>query len=220
MNLDKFGADWFDLVVVGFLVIGFISGRKRGMSNELLPLFQWLLMVVIPSLYYEIVGKKLMGVIPMPTLLAYLGVYIFLALVIKLAFTIIKRMVGEKLVGSDLFGNWEFYFGMVAGMLRWVCVTIMLISVVGATYLRPEDVEANKQKQIKEYGSTFFPSLGELQRDIVYKSIVGKFARKHLSNQMIEPTAYVESNKPLLKRLEPGKETEKAVNDILNGGKK
>ena len=38
---------WFDLVVAGFLVVGVLHGRRKGMTGELFDVFQWLLIVVV-----------------------------------------------------------------------------------------------------------------------------------------------------------------------------
>ena len=45
--LKNFTLSWFDLVALAVLVVGLFRGRKRGMSEELLDVFQWLLIVVI-----------------------------------------------------------------------------------------------------------------------------------------------------------------------------
>ena len=48
--------NWFDLVVFVFLVIGVFRGRKRGMSEELLSIFQWLSIVLASANFYRPVG--------------------------------------------------------------------------------------------------------------------------------------------------------------------
>ena len=42
MNLDTLPFNAFDLVLVVVLGLGIYSGRKQGMSGELLPLVKWL----------------------------------------------------------------------------------------------------------------------------------------------------------------------------------
>ena len=42
--------NWFDFVVLIVLGIGVFRGRQRGMSEELLGLFEWLTIVVVSAL--------------------------------------------------------------------------------------------------------------------------------------------------------------------------
>ena len=45
--------NWFDAVVVLVLGFGLFRGRKNGMSKEILPLFQWLAVILVSGLFYS-----------------------------------------------------------------------------------------------------------------------------------------------------------------------
>src|SRR5438093_13392481 len=92
--------NWFDLVVVAFLVVGVFRGRKRGMSEELLAIFQWLSIVLASSYFYRPLGLFLVSITGMSRLGCYIAAYFLIAVGIKLFFSFVKRAVGEKLVGS------------------------------------------------------------------------------------------------------------------------
>src|SRR5690606_38857631 len=107
-------------------------GRKRGMSEELLDVFQWLTIIVLGAMLYEPLGNLISRGGSMGLFYAYLISYILTALVIKLVFSTVKRAVGEKLVHSDAFGSFEYYLGMGAGMLRCFCVLLFCLSLLHA----------------------------------------------------------------------------------------
>jgi len=205
----------FDFVVLVVLLVGLIRGRKRGMSEELLEVLQWLLMVVLGSMFYEVVGKTLAPLAGMGLLWSYIISYLAIILAVKIAFTMIKRAVGEKLIGSDLFGRAEYYLGMAAGMVRFACMLLVGLALLRAPYISPAEVEANRKKQEKELGSTFFPSFGDVQQQIFFKSIVGPLIRDHMADQLIKPTPV--GGVAINRDQGPGKKRERAVDDAVNG---
>src|ERR1700704_2049421 len=83
--------NWFDLVVFVFLVIGLFRGRKRGMSEELLAIVQWLSIIVASACFYRPFGLFLVSVTGMSRLVCYIAAYLLIALGIKLFFSFIKR---------------------------------------------------------------------------------------------------------------------------------
>src|SRR6185312_12889101 len=51
--------NWFDAVVVVWLIVGIVLGRKHGMSQELLPLVQWIAVVVCGGFLYLLIARPL-----------------------------------------------------------------------------------------------------------------------------------------------------------------
>lgn len=191
MKMEYFKLAWFDLVAFFVLAIGLIHGRKRGMSNELLDVFKWLLVVVVGALYYEWPGNLIMQYGKLSRFHSYLLSYGLIAFVIHSIFTGIKAKVGGKLVGSDIFGRAEFYLGMIAGMTRYACMLIVAMAILNARYVSPAMVDAEMKKQEAALGSSFFMTYSKFQFDVLYKSVVGQFVREQLSGQLIEPVTYV-----------------------------
>lgn len=190
MKMEDFTFAWFDAVAFIVLVAGLLRGRIRGMSNELLDVFKWLLVVVVGALYYEWPGDLIMKFTKLSRFHAYLLSYCLIAIVINSVFTGIKAKVGGKVVGSDLFGRWEFYLGMFAGMTRYACIMIMGMALLNARYVSPAVVDAEMKKQEAALGANFFMTYGKFQLDVLYKSVVGQFVRERLSGQLIEPVVY------------------------------
>ena len=56
LTSDNLPVNWFDVVVVLILGFGLFRGRKNGMSKEILPLFQWLAVILVSGLFYATAG--------------------------------------------------------------------------------------------------------------------------------------------------------------------
>jgi uncharacterized membrane protein required for colicin V production len=187
MDISAFNVTWFDAVVVIMVGAGLFVGKKRGMSNELLDVFCWLLIVVVSPLYYKPLAELLSKLASLSLFHSSVICYLAIAIFIKIIFSYIKRAVGEKLVGSDLFGRGEFYLGALAGALRFFCMVIMFVSIINAKFVTKVMVDAQNKAQEAEFGSSFFPTYGKIQGAVLFESTCGKFFREKLEAQLIEP---------------------------------
>jgi len=208
---------WFDLVVAAALVVGLIRGRRRGMSEELLDVFKWLMIVVVCARFYQPLGDILTAYTRVAGLLACLTSYILILLLITLLFTTVKRLVGEKLVGSDIFGNLEYYLGMAAGTLRYACMLVVALALLHSPFISEEKLKATAKMQEENFGSISFPTFGSIQKEVFSHSVCGKLADDHLDSQLIARTPYVSfglasGDDRLAKRKE------RAIDEIISSG--
>lgn len=211
----NFPLSWFDVVVVILIGFGVFRGRKRGMSEEALSVLQWLLIVYIASAVYEPVGKALSQTTSVFSLLScYVTVYIAVAIAIKIIFTMIQRAVGEKLVGSDVFGQSEYYLGMVAGALRFACMIILFLALLHARTVTAQEKAENAKRQQENFGSISFPTLGSIQDEIFGRAYSGQFVKKNLSQLLIKETV---SEKKSLTTESIGRRRERSVDEVMGG---
>src|SRR5687767_15642164 len=103
--------NWFDLAVVVIIAVGVTRGRKRGMSEELLDVIKWVVILFACGWLYAPLGSMLSSASVFSLLSCYVAVYAGVALLIALLFSAIRRQVGAKLMGSDFFGTGEYYLG-------------------------------------------------------------------------------------------------------------
>jgi hypothetical protein len=188
MKFTELPISWVDFVTLIVLLIGFARGRKRGLSEELLDTLQWVAIVVVGALCY----RQLAALLAQKPLLSpaanNIFSYIAIALVLKIIFTLIKKRIGQKLIDGDVFGRFEFYAGMAAGMLRWSCMYFVLLSLLHAPQYTPEEL-AHRRKEVEyNYGSDFFPSIDKMQVTVFQNSLTGKNAAKYLGMWMIDPS--------------------------------
>ena len=182
--------NWVDFLVVLLLGVGLWRGRKRGMSQELLDVIKWALVVAIPGFLSWPVGTLLGQFFPaLSALFCYLAIYITLALVILFVFGVIRRGPGEKLVGSDLFGSSEYYLGMMAGAFRYACIILFVMALLNARQYSAAEIKANIKYQDDNFGTTFFPTLPDIQRAVFKDSFIGRLTHEYLEVVLIHPAA-------------------------------
>lgn len=189
MNLDQLPINLFDLVVILVLGAGLAKGRKHGMSEELLSLLTWLAILFGCAAIYEPGGQFVAAFTTMfGRLSCYLLAYIGGALLVLLMFAGIKRALGGKLLGSDIFGQAEYYLGMGAGLVRFSCILLAGLALLNARYFNPLEVRAMEKFQDDVYGSNFFPTLHSLQATVFDKSLTGPWIKQNLGFLLIKPT--------------------------------
>jgi uncharacterized membrane protein required for colicin V production len=182
--------DWFDIVVVLVLIWGIVRGRKRGMSMELLPVLEVLIIVVAGAEVYQILGRQLANVTngSISLLLSYVLAYILFIIIVHVIFAKLRTAVGEKLVGSDMFGSMEYYFGMVAGLIRYAGVLIIVMALMNAQAIDKQHDAAQTRMQIQNFGKKYFPTFTGIQIDVLERSMTGSFMVQHLNHLLITPT--------------------------------
>ena len=189
MNLDRLPFNWFDLVLVIVLLMGIFRGRKRGMSEELMTLLQWIAIVLACSLLYRPIGAWLESVSLLSLLTSYVVAYLVTAGAMAIAFVLFKRAFHGKLIGSDAFGRAEYYLGMPAGMVRFGCIMLAGLALLNARFYTQEEIRAYQVYQNDVYGKEYFPGLQVLQANVFEESLIGPSIRKHLAFLLIMPTA-------------------------------
>lgn len=189
MNTAQLPINWFDIVALILLLTGIRSGRKHGMSQEVMFMLNWIALVLICGITYEPLGLWLAATVGIGKLLAYVLAYALTAMFVALVFVFLKRVIGEKLTGSDTFGAAEYYLAMPAGMLRFACIILAFLALLNARLYRTYEIKAMTKFQDENYGSQFFPTLQSVQSDVLEQSLVGSQAKKYLSFLLIKPTA-------------------------------
>ena len=213
MNFDAIPFGVFDLVTAVVLFVGILRGRKRGLSEELLDMFQWVVIVVAGGLYYRAVSMSIGQNALFGGLFCNLISYVIIALVVKLVFSFLKRGFGEKIIGADLFGGLEYYLGMIGGTVRFVCIYLFLLNFLHAPYNTPEMLAAAKKQQVKDLGETYFPTVGSLQHMVYSESATGWAATSFLGPLLIEPVP--PSNVNLRGERSIAKQREHLIDDVM-----
>jgi hypothetical protein len=189
MNFAKLPFNWFDIVVLILLMTGIRSGRKHGMSQEVMFMLTWVAVVLLCSIAYEPLGLWLASTAGLGKLLAYVLGYALTGVLVALVFVFLKRVIGERLKGSDTFGKAEYYLAMPAGMLRFACIILAFLALLNARLYQTYEIKAMTKFQDENYGSQFFPTLQSVQADVLEESLVGSQVKKNLSFLLIKPTA-------------------------------
>jgi uncharacterized membrane protein required for colicin V production len=190
MNPESLPFNAFDVILLVVLAVGIFRGRKHGMSEELMPLITWLSILFICAVAYEPIGSLFTTSTGMFSKLScYIIAYVGLALIILVLFAWLKRGLGGKLLGSDLFGKAEYYLGMGSGLIRFTCIVLAVLALLNARYYTSQEVKAEEKFQNDVYGSHYFPTLQNIQSTVFERSFVGPWIKDNLAFLLIKPTA-------------------------------
>jgi uncharacterized membrane protein required for colicin V production len=188
IKFDSLQVGWVDVLVLVLLAVGVVRGRKRGMSEELLDVLKWLLVVVVAGYAYKPLGEILAGNSVFSTFFSYVAAYAVTVLLLIGFFSYLRPRVGEKIVESDFFGSGEYYLGMAAGALRYACIILVLLALFNARQYTPQEIKDENQFQEVNFGDIRFPTMITLQRAIFEKSLTGSLSRTYLAPFLIQPT--------------------------------
>lgn len=186
--------NWFDGFFAIVLAAGIFQGRRNGMAKELLPLAQWLCVILICGFTYAVFGEFFVNSLGWGKATSYVTAYIVLMLLIVTLFVSLRRKYTERLVNANYFHNSEYYLGMVSGFIRCFCVLIVLMALVNAPVYSEKEIAAHAAYVKKTYGGglyggDYFPDMQEIQEQVFTKSFVGPYAKKFLSVFFIQTTA-------------------------------
>jgi len=187
--------NWFDLFVLIFLTVGAFRGRKRGMSQEVLPLFKWITLAAVCGFFYEPIATAIASGSMFSLLSASFTAYLGLALIITIFFTLISRHLGGKIIGSDAFGASEYYLGIFSGVIRFACMLIFGLALLNARLFSQTEITARARYMQQNFDSDFFPALYQVQDQVFKDSVTGPVIHKNLDFLLIKP-AFPES-KPI-----------------------
>jgi uncharacterized membrane protein required for colicin V production len=193
MNLGNIPIHWFDFAALIILLLGLSKGRKNGMTIELLPMLQWLAIIFAGAFLYHPLGDMLCHSSPgLSRLFAYISMYVAVAIMVKIAFSMLHKAIAYKLTGSNIFGRAEYYLGMIGGGVRFACVLVAALALLNARYYSSQELASAKAYQVDMYGSTFFPGLGATQQEVFKGSLLGS-AFRHYAGFMLISTGHEEN---------------------------
>ena len=188
LALNTVPFNWFDVVFVTALGFGLIHGRKNGMSKEVLPVLQWLSLVLVCGHGYPKLAQVFAGKWTLSRLEADVLAYLTLALAVFFLFAIIKRILLPHLTGSNFFGGSEYYLGMFSGMILFACRLLVLLALLNASYYTKAEIQAHNSYVKRWYGSSYFPDLQTVQEQVFVKSFLGPSIKEYLSDVLIDTT--------------------------------
>lgn len=190
-SLANLPFNWFDVALVAVLAFGIFRGRKNGMTKEVVPLFEWIIIVIASGLGYPLLAGIYHDNCGLDKLLSALLAYLSIALVIFLVFVAIKKALVPRLTGSNIFGSAEYYLGMFSGMIRYACMLIFALALINAKHYTSAEIAAKKAYNERWYGGgiysgNYIPDLHGVQEAIFKQSFLGPFIKSYMDFLLIE----------------------------------
>jgi uncharacterized membrane protein required for colicin V production len=204
--------NYFDMFVVAWLILGLFRGRKRGMSQELLPLLQWAGIVIAGGLLYLPFSVPIRQYAQFNALWSVIAAYLLIAVAIHLLYLWFKQMFGEKLAQKDIFGRGEFYLGMMAGTARFACILMVALALMNSRVETAAELAKTEKFQKDYFSDVRFPTYGEFQQDVLFKSFSGNWIQSHL-----RPVLIASINAPSKPKSETiAQKSNAMINEILD----
>ena len=208
-SLDKLPGNWFDVTFALLLLFGMWRGRKHGMSREFIPLGQCLIILIAGGFGHVVLGEWLIqqGVIKQvfgssfnEKTAAFVTSYVAIMVAVFMVFSLIKRFLKSKLEGSSIFGDCEYYFGMIAGVIRYAAVVLIFLALLKAPYYTAAEVIAHKIFMMDIFGlqgaqrgnfksegisGDYLPNIQTVQSSVFEGSVVGQFVKESMPMLLI-----------------------------------
>jgi len=206
MALNNLPFNWFDGVLMAVLGFGLWRGRRNGMTKEIMPMFQWVSLVLVCGMGYPLFAPTYANTLGTGKLASALLGYLTLALAVWVVFYILKRIFVPLLTGSNFFGSGEYYLGMFSGMIRFACIVLAVLALLQAPYYTQADLQASRAYKNRWFGGgekgfsgDFIPSIPEVQEQVFKKSFTGPYIKNYLGTLLIDtspPSVNQQQKKP------------------------
>lgn len=208
-SFDHLPFNWFDIALILILTFGLFRGRKNGMSKEVLPLFQWIAIVVVCGFTYLIVTNTLVNLAGLKKKTGtFILSYLIVAALIFFIFSLIKNALKPKLGASNAFGSGEYYLGMLSGIVRYTCIVVFFLALLNAPVYTAAEIQATKEYNnrwygggLKGYDGNYLPSVQTVQAGVFKESIFGPYIHDYLGRVLIDTGvggAQVLANQPVI----------------------
>ena len=106
--------------------------------------------------------------------------YLLIGFGVHLVYLWIKHLIHQKLIGSDMFGRAEYYFGMIAGVVRFACMLIMVCALMNARIITKAERAKTEKVQSDAYSDIRFPTYGSIQQAVLFESFTGTLIETNL----------------------------------------
>lgn len=191
LSNDSLPFNWFDAAVIVLLGFGIFRGRKNGMTRELGPLMQWLLVATVPALVYPLLAQVFYSQCHMDKLWSALVAYMSIAGALFLIFTPIKNFLKKRAENGGLFGGSEYYLGMCSGPIRYACMILFTLALLNAKSYTAAEISAKAAYNQRWYGGglyngNYMPDLHTAQDSIFKQSFLGPYIQTDLAVLLIE----------------------------------
>jgi len=183
--------NWFDAAILVLLGFGVFRGRKNGMTRELAPTIQWLLVVLGAGLGYPPLAQIYNTQCHLDKLWSALAAYMSIATVLFMIFIPIKKAFKNRAEKGGLFGGSEYYLGMCSGLVRYALMIVFALALLNARSYTAAEIAAKKAYNQRWYGGgiysgDYMPDLHTAQDSVFKQSFSGPYIKDSLAILLIQ----------------------------------
>lgn len=177
--------NWFDAVFIIVIGLGFMDGKKNGLSGEHIPLAKWILIGLAGGVMGDLLGSLLQMTLSLSNYWSrMIGAFVWIGIIWSV-FAFLNSKGISQLKDSDWFGRAEYPLGVVAGVFKLFCILLTVLSLLNGRLYTAQQIQAQREAQIKELGSAIFPTVGMINGAVFKSSYVGPYLKSWFSWAMI-----------------------------------
>ena len=177
----------FDAFVVGMLGWGIYAGKENGASGLWMDFIQWAIIALAGGLMGGLIGSAFRALFSAGPYWSQTLGYITWVLIICGFFAFLASKGKDEAIDGDKFGKLEYPLGILGGMLKKFFIVLVVMSFLNARIYTPAQLEASRQMQIKEFGSTLFPTITSMHFTVFKNSFCGPFLDKAFGWAVLQP---------------------------------
>jgi hypothetical protein len=154
--------NFFDALFIGLVGYGFHQGKRDGASGTWMSFLQWLVIALPGGLMGGLFGSLFRSLLGASPYWSQLFGYVGWLLLVCGGFSYLSSQGKDEAIDGDKFGRMEYPLGILGGMLKHFFILLMVMSFLNARVYTPQQLTADRQAQIEEFGTALFPTRASL----------------------------------------------------------
>lgn len=164
--------NWIDLVCLGVVVLGALSGLTRGFTREFIGLFGWVVAASLANRWYPDLSPKITPYISNETIadiISFVVIFLLCSIVIN---TLANVIVGQNSTRFSLLGRLDRILGAACGAVKsfaGLAIIYILGGIIFPNAQWPDTLQESKAVPYVYQGAVYINGLlpSSMQRDII-----------------------------------------------------
>lgn len=172
MNQVLNSMNWVDLVCLGVIILGALSGLTRGFTRECIGLFGWILAASLANRWYPDLALKLTPYISSENLTNISAFLIIFALTCIIINALANAVVGQNSARISLLGRLDRLLGAMCGGIKGYAALAIFYLIGGIIFPAAQWPDPLQESQMVPYiyqGAVLINNLlpSSMQRDVI-----------------------------------------------------
>lgn len=164
--------NWVDLICLGIILLGVLSGLTRGFTRECIGLFGWVLAASLANRWYPDLAPKLSAYVSSDNLASITAFVIIFALTCIVINALANAVVGQNSARISLLGRLDRLLGALCGGIKGYAGLAIVYLIGGIIFPAAQWPDPLQESQMVPYiykGAIFINNLlpNSMQRDVV-----------------------------------------------------
>jgi len=182
-----FSPNLFDALLLGLLGYGGYKGKQDGASGTWLSFIQWLCIALPGGLMGGLFGAGLRALFGAGPFWSQIIGYSLWILLVCCVFGYLYSKGKDEAIDGDKFGRLEYPLGVLAGVLKGLFILLTVMSFLNGRVYTSQVIEASRANQIKEFGTTLFPTVPMLHHMAFNTSFSGPRLKTAFGWALLQP---------------------------------